>query len=100
MVSYVKRGMQAKGIWKQDLEENIWDQEGWEWGGEKAPIFLVSTHNTNKLQDLWNPEVQYRIHKGSPIIPILSRVNPIPRIDAYFLKIHSNIVFPSTPTPS
>ena len=32
------------------------------------------------------------LHKESPIIPILSRINPIPRIDAYFFKIHSNIV--------
>jgi hypothetical protein len=29
---------------------------------------------------------------GSPIIPILSRINPIPRTDAYFFKVHSNIV--------
>ena len=28
MVSYIKEGMQAKGIWKQDPEANIWDQEG------------------------------------------------------------------------
>ena len=33
MVSYIK----AKGIWKQDPEANIWIQEGWEWGVEKAP---------------------------------------------------------------
>ena len=41
---------------------------------------------------LWNPEVQCHIHKGSPIIPILSRINPIPRIDTHFFKIHSNII--------
>ena len=27
MVSYIKGGMQAKGIWKQDPEANIWVQE-------------------------------------------------------------------------
>ena len=37
------------------------------------------------------PKVQYRIHKGFQIIPILSRINPIPRIDTYFFKVHSNI---------
>ena len=37
MVSYIKGGMQAKGIWKQDPEANIWAQEEWEWEGEKAP---------------------------------------------------------------
>ena len=36
---------------------------------------------------------------GSPIIPILSRINPIPRIEAYLFKVHSNIVLPSTPRP-
>ena len=39
------------------------------------------------------PEVQCRIHKGSPIIPILSRINPIPRIDtisARFILILSS----------
>ena len=41
-------------------------------------------------------------HKGSPIIPILSRMNPMSRIDTYFFKIHYNtsIVLPSMPRPS
>ena len=34
--------------------------------------------------------------QGSPIILILSRINPIPRIDTYLFKIHSNIVLQST----
>ena len=50
--------------------------------------------NTIYLYDLWNPEVQCRIHKGSPVVPILSRINPLARIDTYFFKIHSNIVPP------
>ena len=37
MVSYIKGGMQAKIIWKQDPETNIWTQEGSEWGADKAP---------------------------------------------------------------
>ena len=41
------------------------------------------------------PEVQCRNLKGPPIIPILSRINPIPRIDIYFFKVLSNIVLPS-----
>ena len=43
-----------------------------------------------ELHDLGNPEFQYRIHKGSPIIPTLSRIKKIPRIDSYFCKAHSN----------
>ena len=42
MVSYIKGGMQAKGIWKQDPEVNIWAQEGREWGVEKAPQWGTS----------------------------------------------------------
>ena len=35
--SYIKRGLQAKGIWKQDPETNIWVEEGYESWIEKAP---------------------------------------------------------------
>ena len=47
-----------------------------------------------------NPEVQYLIHKGTPTIHILSRINPIPQIDTYLFKIHYNTILPSTPRPS
>ena len=53
-------------------------------------FIYVSYWLINKLHDLCNPEVQCRIHKGSPIIPILSRINPFPRIDTYFFKVHTN----------
>ena len=42
MVSYIKGGIQAKGVWKQDREANIWAQEGWEWGVVKAPQWGTS----------------------------------------------------------
>ena len=48
-------------------------------------FFLCSTVIT-KLHGLWNPEVQCRIHKGSSIIPILSGIIPIPRIDTYLQR--------------
>ena len=32
--------------------------------------------------------------------PILSRINPIPRIGTDLFKIRSNTIFPSTPKPS
>ena len=37
MVSYIKGRIQAKDIWKQDPEANIWAQGQWECGVEKAP---------------------------------------------------------------
>ena len=39
-------------------------------------------------------------NKGSPIIPILNRINPMPRIDTYFFKIHSTIFLPYLPRSS
>ena len=34
------------------------------------------------------------------MIPVLSRINQVLRIDTYFFKIRSNIVFSSSPRPS
>ena len=42
MVSYIKGRTQAKGIWKQDPEANIWAQKGLKWGGDKAPQWGTS----------------------------------------------------------
>ena len=61
----------------------------------KLPYLVL----TNLLHGSWNPEAEYSIHKGPPIIPILSRINPILRIDTNLLKVHSNIVLPSMPRP-
>ena len=36
MVSYIKGGIQAKGIWKQDPEASIWTHNDWEGGVEKV----------------------------------------------------------------
>ena len=41
-----------------------------------------------------------QLHKRSPIIPILSQINPTPRIDADFFRTHPNFVLPFTLRPS
>ena len=43
----------------------------------------------------WNPEVQFRIHKSSPIIPILSLIIPIHRIDTNFFNSSDNNIIKS-----
>jgi hypothetical protein len=45
---------------------------------------------------LSNPNFDNRVHKGHPLVPIPSQINPVPNTPTYLSKIHSNIILSST----
>jgi hypothetical protein len=60
----------------------------------------VTQHVEKYPAVLWNPKVHYRVHKSSPVDPILSQLNPVRPIDPFLRKVHLNVILPPTPRSS
>lgn len=43
---------------------------------------------------LRNLKVQYSLHKKSPVVPVLSRINPVHILHLRYFKIHFSIIHP------
>jgi hypothetical protein len=64
-----------------------------------AARFFFRRHNSTPSQEirriLGNPMIHYRIY-NSPLVPVLSQINPVYAILSAFLKVHIKIIFPLT----
>jgi hypothetical protein len=54
-----------------------------------------SSSSLEILRLLWNPKIYYRVH-STPLVPILSQMNPVHTFPPYFPDMHSNINLLST----
>jgi len=67
--------------------------------GEQSPSWAANWLEASQEipRILWNPKVHFLIHKFPLTLPMPGQLDPVHALTYYFLKIHLNVILPSTP---
>jgi len=65
---------------------------------EQNPSWEADSHAASQEipRLLWNPKVNYCVHKSPPLVSILREMNPVYILPPLFFNIQSNVILPST----
>jgi hypothetical protein len=62
----------------ETLSDIFWQFARTDYLQQSPPWKPVSASASQEiLRILWNPRVHYRVHNSSPLVPILSQINPV-----------------------
>jgi hypothetical protein len=63
---------------------------------ELSPSWEAASRSATRefINILWNRNVHYRVHKSTPLAPVLSQINLVHTTPSYFCKIRLNIILP------